>query len=562
MNIHEGLPIFEIEFDEDVFTQGVNFISLVKSPATESNFFKFSKHDDKKQLNKLEFKFAVEDEAERLITGVIMLADKPIKRIVQGKTPEEDEAFYIRFGPKVVKEMAFKYMEDQFGKNVNIEHDPTNRASEVAIVETWIFDEARGMNKPDYIEATPGSWLGTMRVKNDEVWADIMAGKIEGFSLEGDFGLSLNMSKEINIFTEDEKTTLLTHLSTKGHKRPDNWKLIHSELCTPDEEMFDVEGLLNGLKSNLKFAVNVVSNPDEESRLDKGVIKVRYRYVLDLAHLGEPLVKDNTREFCEVLVRDDKIYRREDINIMSFRGANPIANQNYSIFRLQGHWNCRHAWQREVYLIENEAAGVEDNPLVNTKLSKNKIMNLIDKIKMLFTDEKTTLTKAELEAKIAEIEAEELKLADVKSGEMTLRVDGEIVEGSAVLLVLEDGTTEEVPNGDYPLADDGKILTITDGVITEVKDAAEAADAAEGEEPAENFEAALAKLETKILASIDENLETKLSAHSNEVIEKVKALPAFTAQLPNGNFAQQQDEEGERKTINSNLNSDFVRREK
>jgi hypothetical protein len=321
--------------------------------------------------------------------------------------------------------------------------------------------------------------------------------------------------------------------------------------------MFDVEGLLNGLRSNLKFAVTVVSSPDEESRLDKGVIKVRYRYVLDLAHLGEPLIKDNTREFCEVLVRDDKIYRREDINIMSFRGANPIANQNYSIFRLQGHWNCRHAWQREVYLIENEAAGVEDNPLVNTKLSKSKKMSVLNKIKMLFTDEKTTLTKAELEARIAEIEAEEIKLADVKSGEMTLRVDGEIVAGAAVLLVLEDGTTEEVPNGEYPLADDGKVLTITDGVITEVKDAAEVAD-----EPAENFEAALAKLETKILASIDEKLETKLSAHSNEVIEKVKALPAYTAHLPNGDFAKEENAEGETKTINGRLNGDFVRREK
>ena len=374
METFNGLPVLDMEFNENEFRKGAYMMSLVKMPATESTFFKFSSHEDEAQLDKIEFKFAVQDKEQQLITGVIMMADKKILR--KQKVNGEMREFYIRFTKDVVKKMAFKYMEDLNGKNVNLEHDQTGTLSDVSMVEAWVFDKSRGMKIPDYIEATDGSWLGTMRVKNPEVWKKIQDKDVEGFSLEGNFGISLNFSNKINIFTEEEKTLLLSSLSDKGQKKPDNWKLIHSEQCGADEEDFDVESLLTALSADHKFAVNTVSNPDDDSRLDKGVIKVRYRYVLNLEHIGEPNIKDNTREFCETLVRQDKIYRREDINIMSFRGANPLASTNYSIFRLQGHWNCRHAWSREIYLIEEENKNVENNPLVSetTLLSKNRKM--------------------------------------------------------------------------------------------------------------------------------------------------------------------------------------------
>ena len=46
-----------------------------------------------------------------------------------------------------------------------------------------------------------GTWMGTMKVNNDEVWNDyVKEGKVKGFSIEGYFADKLKMSEE----TEDD----------------------------------------------------------------------------------------------------------------------------------------------------------------------------------------------------------------------------------------------------------------------------------------------------------------------------------------------------------------------
>ena len=50
------------------------------------------------------------------------------------------------------------------------------------------------------------------------------------------------------------------------------------------------------------------------------------------------------------MINADLIYRREDINQMSFRGENPLAKQNYSIFEYRGAWNCRHIFKRLIFI--------------------------------------------------------------------------------------------------------------------------------------------------------------------------------------------------------------------
>lgn len=563
METFNGLPVLDMEFNEEEFRKGAYMMSLVKEPATESTFFKFSA--DKAQLDKIEFKFAVQDEEQGLITGVIMMADKKIlrKMPINGVMRE----FYIRFKKDVVKKMAFKFMRDLNANNVNIEHDQTKIVSDVSMVESWLFDESRGMKVPDYVDATDGSWLGSMEVKNPEVREKIQNGELAGFSLEGNFGMSLNFSNEMNIFTDEDKTLLLSHLSDKGQKKPDNWKLIHSELCSPDEADFDVEELLTALSAEHKLAVSTVSNPNEDSRLDKGVIKVRYRYVLNLEHIGEPEIEVNTREFCETLIRQDKIYRREDINIMSFRGTNPIAKTNYSIFRLQGHWNCRHAWSREIYLIEEEDKSVENNPLVSettllSKIQKMKNNKLVTKIKALFSDNKKEVTQEEVEAVVAEVEAEEHNFVDVKSGDNIMRIDGEIAEGTSVLWVDEAGVTSDVPDGEYPLVEEKKVVTVKDGVITVVADVEATAEDAEDAEPAEDLKAELSAFKEGLMKDIGEAIDAKLSKNQDEIFDKIKKLPAFEEEDVDGKFTSHTPEEDTDRSIGQRLQGDYVHRKK
>ena len=77
--------------------------------------------------------------------------------------------------------------------------------------------------------------------------------------------------------------------------------------------------------------------------------RFRYRYSGSL--------RDNSRTFCVEMVGlsdGGKVYRKEDINQMSFSGVNgqfaPKGRSTYSIFKYKGGAYCHHKWQRLVYM--------------------------------------------------------------------------------------------------------------------------------------------------------------------------------------------------------------------
>ena len=82
---------------------------------------------------------------------------------------------------------------------------------------------------------------------------------------------------------------------------------------------------------------------------------MRYRYV---PGPGEPAIKDTSRTFCRTMMRDfaGAVFRKEDIDIMSFTRANPEFG-TYSIWRYKGSYNCRHRWERLVYFLKRVPAG-------------------------------------------------------------------------------------------------------------------------------------------------------------------------------------------------------------
>lgn len=54
--------------------------------------------------------------------------------------------------------------------------------------ESYIIDKARGINPPiGYEDVTDGSWFGSFKVENEEVWENRKA--FTGFSVEGLFGM-------------------------------------------------------------------------------------------------------------------------------------------------------------------------------------------------------------------------------------------------------------------------------------------------------------------------------------------------------------------------------------
>ena len=66
-----------------------------------------------------------------------------------------------------------------------------------------------------------------------------------------------------------------------------------------------------------------------------------------------PKTLDNTREFCRKMMRDKKVYRKEDIIAMSKIPVNAGFGKNgaatYSIWLYKGGPRCNHRWTRKIY---------------------------------------------------------------------------------------------------------------------------------------------------------------------------------------------------------------------
>ena len=161
-------------FIEDGDESGVSGIALVDAPAIEKDFIAF---------NEQRQQFQITNEEQRIISGPLMIADKPIFR----SSPEMGD-HYIIFKADTIKDIAIKFAKKGFQKNVNEMHDPSKVLDGVTLFESFITDEVRGIQPMKGFEDAPsGSWFGSMYVENDQAWADVKSGKFKGFSVEGMF---------------------------------------------------------------------------------------------------------------------------------------------------------------------------------------------------------------------------------------------------------------------------------------------------------------------------------------------------------------------------------------
>lgn len=54
--------------------------------------------------------------------------------------------------------------------------------------ESYIIDRQRGITPPKGFEdIADGSWFGSFKVENDNIWQEVKAGTFKGFSVEGLF---------------------------------------------------------------------------------------------------------------------------------------------------------------------------------------------------------------------------------------------------------------------------------------------------------------------------------------------------------------------------------------
>lgn len=191
------LPIYNITLESD--KAGIYAVSLVDQPAVDSLFMSFDK-DAVQVLLKA-------DDEQHIVYGCILRADYPIYR--DNSTYGQH---YIMFGKDVIKTLAEKFMKEQKGQSVDINHD-FNYIDGVYLTQLFIKDSANGINPTGFEDIADGSLFGTYKIEDESVWNDVKAGKLNGFSIEGLLTQEIMMSKQAEQdVDEDELESFLNEI--------------------------------------------------------------------------------------------------------------------------------------------------------------------------------------------------------------------------------------------------------------------------------------------------------------------------------------------------------------
>jgi len=163
------LPIIKLTINEDDETR-VEKVSFVDDPAIERQWMAFNSE-------KNPYKF--QHDEKRVVSGPLMVAGLPIYRFDDKFGP-----YYVQFDADTIKNVVLKFSKEQRAKEVNLMHETD--VEDVFMFESFIIDE-RKPTPIGFPELPNGSWFGSFKVDNDEVWAKVKDGTFTGFSVEGIF---------------------------------------------------------------------------------------------------------------------------------------------------------------------------------------------------------------------------------------------------------------------------------------------------------------------------------------------------------------------------------------
>jgi hypothetical protein len=169
------MQIIELVLDEEKEDAGIDCISIVENPAIESNFVALKKQES--------IQLAEVDKEKRLLMGALLIPNKPIYR-----NGPDGEEYYIFFSKETIAKASQMYLQNGNQSNSNIEHGEKDLEG-LTLVETWLVaDEKMDKSRVYGIDVPVGTWMGAVKVNNEEVWNDyVKTGKVKAFSIEGYF---------------------------------------------------------------------------------------------------------------------------------------------------------------------------------------------------------------------------------------------------------------------------------------------------------------------------------------------------------------------------------------
>ena len=170
-------------------------ISMVESPAIESDFVALSKEEEDK------VQVFLESNERHMVYGAALIPEKDIYR------NNGEQEFYISFTKESIERMSQDFMKEYRQHEVKTDHDEV--ANEVCVVESWLVEDsykdksnALGINVPE------GTWMVGMKVNNIETWERVKSGELKGFSVESMLTLEEFSKIENNMDNTNEEMFL------------------------------------------------------------------------------------------------------------------------------------------------------------------------------------------------------------------------------------------------------------------------------------------------------------------------------------------------------------------
>ena len=167
------MKLYEMLLDEAADLFGVNALSIVESPAIQSDFIALG--DQKPIL------LAEVNKDKQILMGAALIPDKPIYR------KDGDEEYYVYFSKETIAKTAEAFFRNNNQNNATLEHSEV--LENMTVFESWIVEDPEFDKSKKYgLEVPSGTWMVSMKVDDKDVWDNyVKDNKVFGFSIEGKF---------------------------------------------------------------------------------------------------------------------------------------------------------------------------------------------------------------------------------------------------------------------------------------------------------------------------------------------------------------------------------------
>ena len=240
--------------------------------------------------------------------------------------------------PLVAEQASVVTDANATGTTADVAATALNGAQIASLVDI-VMQSAAGAVPVSSAKAIVGAAFPTLPAATvDAIFADVIAGSLQPTQV---IQSSVELKKKVD---DIEVGSALIAL---GEDANEDW--ILSDAFNADEEIQHEFAVRTG-------AARPAAKSEQDAIVEGKSFITRYRYAGSFGH-------ENMRPFCAKMMEADKLYRKEDIvameNVAVNPGWGPEGADTYDIWHYKGGGNCKHFWEKRVYV---DAKGAKINP--------------------------------------------------------------------------------------------------------------------------------------------------------------------------------------------------------